>query len=61
MDRWSWTPTNPENFKARRTGFWASRHGWGGVGGGGGAAGKILVGEGVGGGEKRRFFFGEEI
>ena len=30
MDPWSWTPTNPENFKARRTGFWASRHGWGG-------------------------------
>ena len=28
MDPWSWTPTNPENFKVRRTGFWA-RHGWG--------------------------------
>ena len=28
MDPCSWTPTNPENFKARRTGFWASRHGW---------------------------------
>ena len=34
MDPWSWTPTNPENFKARRTGFSASRHGWGGWGGG---------------------------
>ena len=43
--------TNPENFKARRTGFWASRHGWGR----GGRAGKILVG-GLGEG-----IFGEEI
>ena len=38
MDSWSWTPTNPENVKARRTGFWARRHGLGGVGGGGGPA-----------------------
>ena len=49
MDPWSWTPTNPENFKARRTGFWARRHG---LGGGGGGPGKICL-EGV---EKRRFW-----
>ena len=41
MDPWSWTPTNPENFQARRTGF-LGQPTW--VGGGGG----------VGGGEKRR-------
>ena len=50
MDPWSWTPTSPENF---RTGFWASRHGWGG-------AGKILVGGGWGRG-KAKILFGEEI
>ena len=53
MDPWSWTPTNPENFKARRTGFWVQPT-W--VGGGGGAA-RQNFGWGVGGGAK--ILFGE--
>ena len=54
MDPWSWTPTNPENFKARRTGFWVQPT-W--VGGGS----KILVGEGGWGRGKAKILFGEEI
>ena len=45
MDPWSWTPTNPKNFKARRTGFWV-RPTW--VGGGGGGPTKFWLGRGLG-------------
>ena len=57
MDPWSSTPTNPENFKARRTGFWVQPT-W--VGGGGAARAKFGWGGGWGRG-KAKILFGEEI
>ena len=46
MDPWSWTPTNPQNFQARRTGF-LGQPTWVGGGGGGGPA-KFWLGRGLG-------------